>query len=173
MSYYSNGGGCSVTPLSTMSLLGWNCQRLGNLRTVNALAKVVNKEEPIIVFLMETKLKKEWLDLIKEKCKMKNCFVVPSIGSSGGLIMVWKEELKVDIKTFSQNHIDAWVNDGEVGWWHFTGFYGHPDMAKRHESWAKLRHLKRSSSLPWLVIGDFNEIVGLSKKEGGSIRPSK
>ena len=87
MSYYSNGGGCSVTPLSTMSLLGWNCRRLGNLRTVNALAKVVNKEEPIIVFLMETKLKKEWLDLIKEKCKMKNCFVVPSIGSSGGLIM--------------------------------------------------------------------------------------
>ena len=53
------------------------------------------------------------------------------------------------------------------------GFYGHPDTAKRHESWAKLRHLKRSSSLPWLVIGDFNEIVGLSEKEGGSIRPSK
>ena len=145
MSYYSNGGGCSVTPLSTMSLLGWNCRRLGNLRTVNALAKVVNKEEPIIVFLMETKLKKEWLDLIKEKCKMKNCFVAPSIGSSGGPIMLWKEELKVDIKTFSQNHIDAWVNGGEVGWWHFTGFYGHPDTAKRHESWAKLRHLKRSS----------------------------
>ena len=83
---------------------------------------------------METKLKKEWLDLIKEKCKMKNCFVAPSIGSSGGPIMLWKEELKVDIKTFSQNHIDAWVNGGEVGWWHFTGFYGHPDTAKRHES---------------------------------------
>ena len=61
----------------------------------------------IIVFLMETKLKKDWLDLIKEKCKMKNCFVVPSIGSNGGLILLWKEELKLDIKTFSQNHIDA------------------------------------------------------------------
>ena len=60
---------------------------LGTL-TVNALVKVVNKEEPIIVFLMETKLKKEWLDLIKEKCKMKNCFVAPSIGSSGGPIML-------------------------------------------------------------------------------------
>ena len=100
-------------------------------------------------------------------------FVVPSIGSSGGLILLWKEELKVDIKTFSQNHIDAWVNGGEVGWWHFMGFYGHPDTAKRHESWAKLKHLKRSSSLPWLVIGDFNEIMGLSEKEGESIRPRK
>ena len=75
MSYYSNGGGCSATPLSTMSLLSWNCRGLGNLRIVNALAKVVNKEEPIIVFLMETKLKKDWLDLIKEKCKIKNCLL--------------------------------------------------------------------------------------------------
>ena len=100
-------------------------------------------------------------------------FVVPSIGSSGGLILLWKEELKVDIKTFSQNHIDAWVNGGEVGWWHFMGFYGQSDTAKRHESWAKLKHLKRSSSLPWLVIGDFNEIMGLSEKEGESIRPRK
>ena len=59
---------CSTTlTASTMSLLSWNCQGLGNLRTINALAKVVNKEESIIVFLMETKLKKDWLDLIKEK----------------------------------------------------------------------------------------------------------
>ena len=67
--------------------------------------------------------------------------------------MLWKEELKVDIKTFSQNHIDAWVNGGEVGWWHFTGFYGHSDMAKRHESWAKLRHLKdRLDYHGWLLV---------------------
>ncbi|XP_075654781.1 uncharacterized protein LOC142624945 [Castanea sativa] len=156
-----------------MSLLSWNCRGLRNLRIVNALAKVVHKEESIIVFLMETKLKKDWIDLIKEKCNMKNCFVVPSIGNSGGLILLWKEELKVDVKTFSQNHINAWVNGGKLGWWHLTGFYGHSDAAKRHKSWVKLKHLKCSSSLPWLVIGDFNEIIGLSEKEGGSIRPIK
>ena len=53
------------------------------------------------------------------------------------------------------------------------GFYGHPDTAKRHESWSKLKHLKCTSSLPWLVIGDFNEIIGLLEKEGGSIRLRK
>ena len=99
-----------------MSLLSWNCRGLGNLRIVNALAKVVHKEEPIIVFLMETKLKKDWIDLIKEKCNMKNCFIVPSIGNSGGLMLLWKEELRVDVKTFSQSHIDAWVKGGEIGW---------------------------------------------------------
>ena len=156
-----------------MSLLSWNYRGLGNLRTVNALAKVVNKVEPIFVFLMETRLKKDWLELIKDKCRMKNCFVVPSIGNSGGLILLWKDDLRVDVQTFSQNHIDAWVDGGELGWWHFTGFYGHPVTPRRHESWAKLKQLKGTSSLPWLVIGDFNEIVGLLEKEGGCIRPRK
>ena len=31
---------------------------------------------------------------------MKNCFVVPNIGNSGGLVLLWKEDLRVDIKTF-------------------------------------------------------------------------
>ena len=114
---------------------------------------MVNKEEPILVFLMETKLKKDWLELIKEKCRMKNCFVVPSIGNSGGLILLWKDDLRVDVQTFSQNHTDAWVDGGELGWWHFTGFYGHPNIARRHESWAKLKQLK--VHLPyhgWLLV---------------------
>ena len=50
------------------------------------------------------------------------------------------------------------------------GFYGNPDTTKRLESWAKLKFLKGMSSLPWLVIGDFNEITGLSEKEGGQTK---
>ena len=56
-----------------------------------------------------------------------------------------------------------------IGWWHLTGFFSHSDTAKRHESLAKLKHLKCTSSLPWLFIGDFNEIIGLSEKEGGCV----
>ncbi|KAK9984473.1 hypothetical protein SO802_033998 [Lithocarpus litseifolius] len=86
---------------------------------------------------METKSdKKNWMDMVKDKCKMKEV--------DGG---------------------------AEVGWWHFTGFYGNPDTAKRPESWAKLKYLKGTSTLPWLTIGDFNEITGASEKEGGSDRP--
>ena len=108
---------------------------------------------------------------VKDKCNMKNGFIVPSKGNSGGLALLWKEEIMVDVKTYSHDHIDAWVNGGlTVGWWHLTRFYGNPETAKCPESWAKLKHLKGTSSLPLLVIGDFNKIMGLSKKEGGSIR---
>ena len=45
-----------------------------------------------------------------------------------------------------------------------------PDTAKRPESWAKLKHLKGTSTVPWLTIGAFNEITGASEKEGDSDR---
>nr|POE91920.1 hypothetical protein CFP56_28033 [Quercus suber] len=68
-------------------------------------------------------------------------------------------------------HIDALVDGGaDVGWWHFTRFYGNPDTAKCPESWEKLNYLKGTSTLPWLTIGDFNEITGASEKEGDSDR---
>ena len=45
----------SAISLGPMSLLRWNCRGLGNLRSVNASKEVVEREDPNIVFLMETK----------------------------------------------------------------------------------------------------------------------
>lgn len=60
-----------------------------------------------------------------------------------------------------------------MGWWHLTRFYGNSETVRRSESWVKLKHLMGTSHLPWLFIGDFNEITKLSEKEGGSMRPRK
>ena len=123
-----------------MSLLSWNCRRLGNLWSVNALKEVVRREDPNIVFLMETKSNEDWMVMVRDKCGFKHGLFVASNGSSGGLAMLWKETVKLDVQTFSMSHIDAWVDGGpRVGWWHLTGFYGNPEMGRRPESWAKLK----------------------------------
>lgn len=80
-----------------MSLISWNCRGLRNLWTVRVLQKVINKEDPAIAFLMETKLDLDWMGKVKDRCKFKKGLVVPSRGKSGGLAMFWKEEVKLDI----------------------------------------------------------------------------
>lgn len=155
-----------------MSLISWNYRGLGNLQSVKAVEKVINKEDPIIVFLMETKLNKEWMSNIMDKCNMKHGLIVPSEGKSGGLALLWKERVTMEVQTYSQSHVDAVVDGGAgIKWWHLTGFYGNLDTAKRPESWVKLKHLKGTSALLWLTIGDLNEITGASEKEGGSDKP--
>lgn len=41
---------------------------------------------------------------------------------------------------------------------------------KRKESWQLLRMLKPEPSLPWLFVGDFNEILNLEEKYGEASR---
>ena len=79
-----------------MNTLSRNCQGLWNPRTVNALKKIVQAEDPSLVFLMETKLP---LKAMKRMSNIKNSLgltqglVVPSEGKSGGLALLWKPEV--------------------------------------------------------------------------------
>jgi len=69
-----------------------------------------------------------------------------------------------------QNHIDVEVDDLLIGKWRLTGFYGSPENGRRKESWAFLKNLAGTSSLPWCVIGDFNDILSSEEKKGRSER---
>lgn len=82
-----------------MSTLSWNYRGLGNRRIVHALEKVVSSKDPNFIFLMKTKLVVAEMDGIKEGLKQTQGLVVPSKGQSGGLALLWKENLKVDVQS--------------------------------------------------------------------------
>ena len=100
--------------------------------------------------------------------------VVPSKERSGGLALLWKKELKVDVQSYSNSHIDAIIGQGDDRMqWHLTGFYGNPETRKWEESWLLLKRLSSLNSLLWVCLGDFNELMNGGKKEGSKARPLK
>ena len=117
---------------------------------------------------MKTKSDEEWVKIARNQCGFKDSHVVPSDGLKGGLALFWKPDIKVDDLNSSLSFIDALIRGGDrIGCWHLTGFYGHPETSQRVESWRLLNSLRDVSQLPWLVIGDFNEIRCQAEKEGG------
>ena len=52
------------------------------------------------------------MDMVNDKCNMKDGFFVFSIGKSGGLALFWNEGVIVVVQTYSQTHIDALVDGG-------------------------------------------------------------
>ena len=51
------------------------------------------------------------------------------------------------------------------------GFYGDPDTASREDSWSLLKAFSTRVSLPWICIGDFNEILLAEEKQRWLDRP--
>ena len=92
---------------------------------------------------------------------------VPSIRRNGGLALLWMEEVNLHIQTFTLHHIDALILNDPNTPWRLTGFYGWPEEQRKHESWKLLRHLHSQHSVPWVCVGDFNEILTSEEKQGG------
>ncbi|XP_074347087.1 uncharacterized protein LOC141685909 [Apium graveolens] len=51
-------------------------------------------------------------------------------------------------------------------------FYGYPERAKRRDSWSLIRRLSGLDSLPWLIMGDFNDLMYESDKQGNVPHPN-
>ena len=151
-----------------MKIFSLNCRGLGNPETVSELLKIVRREDPNIVFLMETRLDSRKLEFLRVRLGMAGCLGVDRHGLGGGLALLWSSAITVYIKNFSHHHIDADVVFEDGLHWRVTGFYGHPERGLRAHSWALLRHLWGIRNLPWLVLGDFNEITDLNEQWGRS-----
>ncbi|XP_074293887.1 uncharacterized protein LOC141621071 [Silene latifolia] len=123
------------------------------------------------VIIPEAELSGRELRRVRERFDEFYGIKVDSVGRSGGLAMLWKKEIDCTFMSASNHHMDFRVK-GEEGEWRITGFYGWPVTAERHLSWELLRLLSKQSHLPWVCIGDFNEILFSTEMKGGS-RPQR
>ncbi|KAL4625527.1 hypothetical protein ACB092_05G032900 [Castanea dentata] len=147
-----------------MIVLSWNCRGLGNRRAVEVLSELVRKKTPTILFLMETKLTDRQMKPIKTEQGFYCLLAVSCNDRRGGLALLWKEEVTVDTQTYSPNHIDVIVHTQTSPTWRLTGIYGHSVEEHKIETWRLMRHLHARASLPWVCLGDFNELLASDEK---------
>ncbi|KAL9675743.1 hypothetical protein QQ045_003949 [Rhodiola kirilowii] len=140
-----------------MKLLCWNCRGVGGPRTVRLLGDFVRTHHPSILGLIETKKEDGNWDSLRFKLGFRGCLFVNSQGRSGGLALLWTEEIEVELCGLSFFHIDVVVKG--VQDFYLTLFYCNPRVQERANSWDLLRSLRRGSTTPWLTMGDFNEVA--------------
>lgn len=73
-------------------------------------------------------------------CGFSNVIDVGAIGSKGGLFLGWKDNSLTTLRSFSNYHIDAYIQDNEIveTWYPFV-FYENPEDWSRRLSWEILR----------------------------------
>ncbi|MCH79466.1 endonuclease/exonuclease/phosphatase family protein, partial [Trifolium medium] len=112
------------------------------------------------------------MERIRVNLKFSSCLSVDVEGRSGGLSVMWKDNIKCRVLNYSRNFINLVVEEKDEGEWRLTCYYGYPERVKRRQAWDLLRELRDMSELPWCIIGDFNDLLSQEDKRGNHPHPN-
>ncbi|GKV28023.1 hypothetical protein SLEP1_g37125 [Rubroshorea leprosula] len=104
------------------------------------------------------------IDLGLTPCSASDCVEI-----GGGLTPFWNDVFNLQVSSLSPSHIGVEIVDPDGCQWQLIGFSSQPATACREESRTLLKSPNMVSPLPWLCLGDFNDILSQSKKEKGNL----
>ncbi|KAF9596030.1 hypothetical protein IFM89_006957 [Coptis chinensis] len=122
-----------------------------------------------MILIVETQVKSPKISQTIQRQGFVNYFHVPSNGRSGGMSLLWTNNLSVTIK-----QSDSWIIHGSAHCiatptvtWTFSGIYAHPKHHGRKLQWQLLSAIGIHIRGPWAIFGDFNQVLSQEDKMGG------
>jgi len=157
-----------------MTIAVWNIRGIGSRTKKDMIKSLITQERIDIMGLVESKHNDisaqdmyscwgnqdiDWLNVPAEE------------GGSGGMILAWTKESFTLVEHKSMQH---WISakgilmQDNFGC-HICLVYAPNDRHKRLEVWNQLRELQQTSSEPWILMGDFNEVVQPQERRGATL----
>jgi len=95
----------------TMNIISWNCRGLGNVKAVPSLKDLIRVYKSDIVILIETLVDSNKISDLCYILGFENHFSVDQIGQSGGLAILWRNNINCSLLNYSQNFINMAISD--------------------------------------------------------------
>ena len=122
--------------------------------------------------ITETRVGDERAEKIIEGLPFDGFITTDTIGYVGGLWILWNKEgaeISLLANTEQEIHATLKVHASNLSRL-FSAIYASPRLAERRILWSNIEEVGRLHSMPWLMIGDFNEVLcGEDKFEGKQI----
>jgi len=152
-----------------MRIISWNCQGIGVPLTQSRLFRLNRIYKYDILFLIETLNQCDVLHKLACDLGFSNVITQPPNGRSGGLALMWKNNVSLSLISQDERIIDTFVTYNNKSFY-LSCVYGHPIQSERHHLWQQLEQISDNRNAEWLLIGDFNEILSNDEKIGGPLR---
>ena len=127
---------------------------------------------PSIMFIMNTRVGGDGAEKIIDGLPFDGFITTDTIGYAGGLWILWnKEDAEISLLALTEQEIHAIVKVRALNLsWLFSTIYASPCLAKRRILWSNIEEVGRLHTFPWLMIGDFNEVLcGEDKFRGNQV----
>ncbi|KAF5175614.1 hypothetical protein FRX31_034799 [Thalictrum thalictroides] len=90
-----------------MAIISWNCRGVGGDNTKRTLLTLFNDHKPDIVFLFETKSCDNVINDLIHASRFENHFSIPSINQSGGLLLLWSNQINLVVSSSNKYIINT------------------------------------------------------------------
>ncbi|GAU12283.1 hypothetical protein TSUD_141910 [Trifolium subterraneum] len=99
---------------------------------------------------------------------------VEARGHSGGIWLLKQQgsNITADVFEVYKDTITVRLSLGNAKWF-LSGIYASPVNSSRLDLWNNFTELRRDITEPWLLMGDFNEIIRPSEQKGGTYSHSR
>jgi hypothetical protein len=134
------------------------------------LLDLLNINDPAILILIETRLGGARAAELAKSFPFDGFLCTNTIGFAGGIWILWKAaavELELLTSTEQEIHVSAQVKDSN-SLWLLSAIYASPRRSERKVLWKNLMVISGLHNLPWVMVGDFNDIISGDEKWGGN-----
>ncbi|XP_030941566.1 uncharacterized protein LOC115966475 [Quercus lobata] len=152
-----------------MNIITWNCRGLLNPFFQSFVHSLKQIHSPTILIITETKVSGSRAKSITNRLQFNGAIHANNIGYTGGLWILWDlTQVEVTELICIEQEIDVMVKDlsTKISWL-MTTVYASPRWAKRRLLWDNLMKVAELYALPWIITGDFNELLRAEDKFGG------
>jgi exonuclease III len=157
-----------------MKIITWNIRGLNNPQKQRILKNRLRKEQTDICFIQETKCIVDIMETINKKQWSKyKMLVVEGQYMAEGILTFWNSQV-MNLLEAKATRYTLSVNMQIIGNIEVilcTNLYGPQILEEKRRMLLDLENLKYlSRNLHWILVGDFNIIMTLAEKKGGTKR---
>ncbi|KAF7844864.1 reverse transcriptase [Senna tora] len=157
--------------MDPLHMFAWNARGAAGSAFKRVFADMMQRYKPNLVLVTETRVAGDKATEIINGLGFNNHFMVNPMGYAGGMWLLWNEDqVKVTVldHTFQEIHTRVEVNNSSPIF--VSCVYASPLRERRKILWGNLIKLAPEINMPWIIGGDFNEVLSQDEKWG--LRPA-
>lgn len=152
-----------------MKILIWNCRGAANPHFRRHFREIIKTHQPQMAVITETRISGDRAKRLSMNLGFSNTAIADAVGFAGGIWVMWNDqEIRCDILDVGAQDIHACIQVPPLfSPWIFSAIYARPNFADRRTLWDDLSVFASTHSSPWVIAGDFNEVLDSQDKFGG------
>lgn len=150
--------------------MAWNCRGAGSHPFYIHLMEMLRSHNPDVLALLETRVSSRHARRIVDNSHFTDFLAMEACGFAGGIWLLWDKHLvEVEVEEISMHDqmLNVLIKEDVRGSWVLSVVYASPKPLCREDLWLYIKEMGAIITIPWLLIGDFNQPLEVQDKQGG------